>query len=125
MDKALYQIFVPTQRNNPVGKNKFYSTRFHRVWDQKVRTITGGLTIHTPTKGQWVAPDGKLFQERMIPVQIVCTDDEIIQIADMTAQYYEQEAIMYFMVTSKVVIRQYPLRGGGRMRSLMQIEKTL
>jgi hypothetical protein len=82
-------------------------TRYHKVWDEKVRKISKGLTILNPAKGQWISPDGVLFIERMIPVRIVCTDEEIVKIADMTANYYKQLAIMYYEVSNNVVFRYY------------------
>ena len=99
----LYEILVPTVRSN----GKPYRTRFHRVWDAKVREITSGLTILTPTRGQWVSPSGELFSERMIPVRIMCTREQIDRIADMSAAYYEQQAIMFYAISSEVEIKTY------------------
>lgn len=98
----LWRILVPTILND-----KPIRTRYHRVWDKKVRAITGGLTILMPAKGHWVAPDGELFIERMIPVEIVATDEQIEKISDMTAKYYNQLAIMYYLVSERVVIKNY------------------
>lgn len=100
----LYEILVPTVRPN----GRPIRTRCHRVWDANVRKITGGLTIMTPAKGQWVAPDGELFTERMIPVRIMCTADQIEKIADMTAKYYDQKAVMFYRITEEVRIKHYP-----------------
>lgn len=97
----LYEILVPTVRrvdDMPIR------TRFHRVWDAKVRAISNGLTILAPAKGQWVSPDGKLFAERMIPVRIVATPDQMTAIAHMTLAYYDQLAIMYYRVSDDVTI---------------------
>ena len=101
--KQLWEILVPCVRNNgnPIR------TRCHRVWDAKVREITGGLTILPPTKGQWVAPNGELFAERMIPVRIVANESEIDEIADMTAAFYEQLAVMFYRVSDDVRIKHY------------------
>jgi hypothetical protein len=100
----LWEILVPTVRR--IG-GKPYRTRYHRVWDTKVREIAGGLTILKPAKGQWQAPNGKLFAERMIPVRIACTREQIDQIADMSAIYYDQLAVMYYRVSNEVVIKNY------------------
>jgi len=70
-------------------------TKFHRIWDEKVRSITGGLTIMPVAKGQWVNPANVLFVERMIPVRIMCSEAQIKEILPMTKEYYKQEAIMY------------------------------
>lgn len=74
------------------------------MWDARVRAITGGLTVLPPGKGQWVSPTGQLFAERMIPVRIACTEDQIHAIAKMTAAFYEQEAVIYYLVSSRVFI---------------------
>jgi hypothetical protein len=100
---AMWEILVPTERRSRPGK--FYTTRFHRVWDGKVRAITGGLTILTPAKGQWVSPDGHLFLERMIPVRIVATRSQIDQIIDLTIEYYDQLAVLCVKVSDEVILR--------------------
>ena len=103
----LWEILVPTVMND-----KPVRTRYHRVWDEKVRSISRGLTVLTPAKGQWISPDGELFVERMIPVRIACTRDDIDKIADMTAKYYEQEAVMYYRVSDIVVIKHFGGQNG-------------
>lgn len=61
-----------------------------------------------PSKGQWVSPSGEIFAERMIPVRVAADVAKIKQIADMTAAFYEQEAIMYYKVSDEVTIQHYP-----------------
>lgn len=97
----LWEILVPTVRND----GRPIRTRFHRVWDAKVREITGGLTILTPVKGQWVSNDGELFSERMIPVRIACSREEIESIIDMTLSYYSQKAVLAYCISERVVLR--------------------
>lgn len=99
----LYEILVPTQSND----GKPFRTRFHRVWDKRVRDITGGLTIMPPIKGQWVCSELNLYRERMIPVRIACTAEQIDRIADFTAVYYSQKAIMFYLVSNQVTIKNY------------------
>ena len=99
----LWEILVPTL--HPDGKP--IRTRYHRVWDEKVRKISGGLTILAPARGQWIAPCGTLFAERMIPVRVACTEEEIHQIADMTVKYYQQKAVMYYCISKEVYIQTY------------------
>lgn len=98
----LWEILVPTVR--PDGRP--IRTRYHRVWDAKVRDITGGLTILPVAKGQWVAPDGELFTERMIPVRIACSRDQIEAIAEMTISYYDQQAVLAYRVGDEVILRR-------------------
>jgi len=97
----LWEILVPTISNegNP------YRTRYHRVWDAKVRAITGGLTIMAPAKGQWKSLTGDLYVERVIPVRIACSRDQIDAIIDITMKYYDQLAVMAYKVSDEVIIR--------------------
>lgn len=99
----LWEILVPTVHPN----GKPIRTRYHRVWDSKVREIANGLTILTPAKGQWLDNNGKLFNERMIPCRIACTEEQINQIADLTAKYYTQKAIMFYSISNDVFIKEY------------------
>ena len=101
MTKEVWEIFVPTQLN--CGKP--IRTRQHREWDNRVRRITGGLTILPPAKGQWVSPDGTIFKERMIPVRIVCTRNEIEKIIDITMDFYEQLAVLAYKISSEVILK--------------------
>ena len=97
----LWEILVPTLHID----GKPIRTKFHKVWDQKVKNIAGGLSVLQPLRGYWVSPDKTLFVERMIPVRIMCDEATIEQIVDMSLDYYEQEAIMYYLVTDNVRIK--------------------
>lgn len=103
MKTHLWEILVPTEKRLEPGK--FYTTRYHRVWDAQVREITGGLTILTPAKGQWISPSGELFVERMIPVRIAATREQIDKIIDLTLVYYDQLAVMCYKVSDEVIVR--------------------
>jgi hypothetical protein len=103
MSLMFWEILVPTQTNDGKG----IRTRYHRVWDNKVRAITGGLSIIQPIKGQWVSGEGQLFSERMIPVRLACTAEQMELIADITAEYYKQKAIIYYLISDKVKIKKY------------------
>lgn len=98
--KNVWEILVPTQRND----GKPFRTRYHRVWDSKVRAIAGGLTILPVAKGQWLN-DGRLYAERMIPVRIMATREEMEQIIDLTLKYYEQIAVMAYKVSEEVILK--------------------
>jgi hypothetical protein len=93
--------------SNDNGETRPVRTRYHRVWDAKVRDISGGLTILSPAKGHWISPDKELFVERMIPVRLLCTFAEIKKIAAMTAKYYRQKAVMYYEVSNNVFIDHF------------------
>lgn len=102
-NRSLWEILVPTIRND---SGKPYRLRYHRVWDEKVRAVSNGLTIMPVAKGQWVNPtDGKLFSERMIPVRVLATREEIEKIVDLTIKYYEQEAVLAYKVADEVILK--------------------
>ena len=95
MKKSLWEIYVPRQFNT----GRPVRTRYHRLWDAKVMEISGGLSIITPIKGRWRSPDNVVYQEGMIPVQIVATEAEMRDIARITVEHYEQESVMCTLVS--------------------------
>ena len=99
--QELWEILVPT-----IMDEKPVRTRYHKNWDDKVRKISGGLTILKPAKGQWVSPSGKLFDERMIPVRIACTEKQIEKIMDITLQHYRQEEVMAYRVSDLIKFKK-------------------
>lgn len=102
--KCMWEILVPTARRCHPGK--YYTTRYHRVWDSKVRAISGGLTIMAPASGEWVNPStGELFKERMIPVRILATRSEIEKIIDFTIEYYDQLAVLCYKISNEVILK--------------------
>lgn len=105
--KFLYEVLVPTVKPNSDGL-KFFSLRYHRLWDEKVRAIAGGLTIMAVARGQWVNNvDGEIFLERMIPVRIMCTEEQIDKVADLVASWYSQTAVMFYLISTQCVIKLY------------------
>lgn len=102
MDKNLWEILVPTIRND----GRPIRTRFHRVWDAKVKEISGGLTIIPPVRGVWVNESSESkdeYHERMIPVRILATRDEMLEICEFTKNYYEQIAILAYRISTDVI----------------------
>ena len=108
--RHLWAILVPTQFND----GKPIRTRYHRVWDAKVREISGGLTILHPAKGQWVCPEGKLYSERMIPVQILANESEIDRIILMTGHYYKQKAVLCYEISRNVKLIHFDENGNPK-----------
>lgn len=97
----LWEIFVP--KCNKKGEQ--YDLSHHYIWDERVRAISGGLTILVPAKGQWIDPDTEdLYIERMIPVRIMCSADQMSAIALMTKTYYDQISVFYCLISSEVYI---------------------
>ena len=102
--KYLWEILVPTVKPNTNGE-KFFRTRYHQVWDAQVRALSGGLTIMPPSKGQWVSPAGELFKERMIPVRVLATRDDMEKICVFTLTHYHQEAVLCYRISDEVIMK--------------------
>jgi hypothetical protein len=99
--RTMWEILVPTIRSN----GKPIKTKCHKNWDQKVRKITGGLTIFSPAKGQWISPAGDLFLERVIPVRILASEKEMNEIVDMTLLFYEQKAVLAYQLGDSYILK--------------------
>jgi len=97
----LWEILVPAYSN--VGEE--ISIEHHKVWDEFVKKLTGGLTIMKTARGQWVSPNGELYVDRMIPCRIICTKEQIIEIIDFTIKHYDQEAVLAFKISDTVILR--------------------
>lgn len=101
---CLWQILVPTRTNpDEDGRSRPIRVRQHRVWDNKVKKITGGLTITPPVKGIWVDEsdeDRTEYRERMIPVNIACTRSQIMEICKMTAKEYDQIEVLAYQIST-------------------------
>ena len=98
--KLLWEILVPTHYNDGTE----IPVENHREWDAQVRLIAGGLTILKSAKGQWVAEDGVVFAEGMIPVRIACSEEEMRKIGCMTLCHYKQKKVMFYKISNHVVI---------------------
>ncbi len=96
--KSLWEILVPNYANDGIK----YSLDYHQQWDEKVRGISGGLTILKPAKGQWMNDGGVLFSEEMIPVRIYCDEASIDQIIELTMVHYQQEAVLAYEISARV-----------------------
>lgn len=107
--KYLWEILVPTRlpvydEAGNVLKHNSVAFRHHKAWDAYVIQLSNGLTVMRPSKGMWVSDDNDLFEERMIPVRIMCTEDDIKKIANFTIKHYRQKAVMYYRITEEVRI---------------------
>lgn len=113
IELPLWEILVPYK----MGKHDLYrhdqtkpkSGRtvplpYHQEWDARVIEITGGLTIHKTVRGQWVDDTGKLWKEAMIPVRIMCTEEQITEIAKFTIEWYQQQAVFVTRVSERALI---------------------
>lgn len=96
----LYEILVPTIYGDTM---KPIRTKHHKKWDERVKKLSGRLTILTPGKGVWVH-EGVDYIERVIPVRIMCEEDVMKKIVDITLQHYRQKAVMYYVLSTECFI---------------------
>lgn len=101
----MWEILVPTVSNS----GKPFSVRHHRQWDAHVTAIAGGMTLIQPVRGSWVEPDsGQDFTERMIPVRIMCSREQIVEICKETARFYDQLAVLATLISTQTVLVSNP-----------------
>lgn len=106
----LWEILVPTVGNDGTP----FSLRHHRNWDAFVTDLVGGLTLVKPVRGTWVDPDTSVaYTERMIPVRILCTQEQITEICKETARMYDQLAIIASLVAAHTVYVTNPHASGS------------
>jgi len=96
--QKLWEILVPQNSNTGAA----YSLEHHKAWDEKVRELSGGLTLLRTVKGQWINPDGRTFIDTMIPVRIYCDEMSIDKIIAFTLTHYNQEEILAYEISSNV-----------------------
>ena len=100
-DRYLWEILVPATTN--AGKK--ISVGHHRIWDAKIRAISGGLTLMPVAKGQW-QHEGFLFKERTIPVRVLATRREIETILDIMLEHYsDQIAVLAYKISEEAILK--------------------
>lgn len=102
-DTPLWEILVPTADN----EGKPFTVRRHREWDAYVKSLAGGMTLLGPVRGSWVY-EGTDYTERMIPVRIMCTREQIEQICKETARFYRQIEVLAYEVAARTVMIHNP-----------------
>lgn len=106
----MWEVLVPTVGNDGTP----FSRRHHRTWDEQVKAIAGGMTLHQPVRGSWIDPGFSTeYTERMIPVRIVCTEQQIIEICKETARMYDQLAVLATLVAEHTVFVTNPNATGA------------
>jgi hypothetical protein len=95
----LYAILVPECGRSGLE----FGLEHHRAWDKKVCEIAGGVTIGGVTKGRWKSNKSVIFDD-MIECKIACTAEKIIDVAKMTCQHYNQDAVFLWEVSSNAFV---------------------
>jgi len=98
----LWEILVPKSKVLDDGRLDEYRLFYHCEWDDYVDNITGGLTIMRSSQGSWRDDNGGIIKERMIPVRIACTAEQMVMIAEFTKRHYDQEKVMYYKLSDEV-----------------------
>lgn len=101
-NRGLWEILVPRFSNEGVE----YTVEYHQQWDKLTREIAGGVTILQTAKGHWLNPERTLFVEEMIPVRVYCSRGSLDKIVDLTLDYYNQEAVLAYEISSNVVLKR-------------------
>lgn len=104
----MWEVLVPTQGNDGTP----FSTKHHEQWDAYVKALAGGMTLVKPVRGSWVE-GGVDYTERMIPVRIMCTEAQIVEICKETARHYDQLAVLAALVSERTVMVTNPNATGA------------
>lgn len=103
---CLFEIYIPQNMNDgsPVP------AELRQEWENRVRAVSvgGGLTVYPPVSGQWVADDGTLYAEPMIPVRVVTTQEEFDRIVAFTGELFEQRAVFNVLLSTNPQITDTP-----------------
>lgn len=100
VSSQLWEVLVPVADNSGAE----YELAHHHAWDDEVRLITGGLTIMRTAKGQWEDSQGNLYAERVIPVRVMCDEERIRAIMELTLHHYGQLAVMAYKVSDQALV---------------------
>ena len=98
-DKCLWEILIPCSWSDGV----WIDIAVHEKWDKRCREISTGLTILRSVKGVW-EDDSQEYVERMIPVRLVATRDDIMALVKFTKEFYKQAAIMCYKLSDDVIL---------------------
>jgi|SRR6185369_17976936 len=96
--KCMWKILVP--KSYPDGAE--ISVNDHKIWDNEVSKLAGGLTIYNSVKGRWLDPKGDLIAESVIECAIACTFEEIRRVAQFTKEHYNQKSVCFWKVSDAV-----------------------
>ena len=105
MTIAIWEILVPKTWETAKDWSSNVPIATHKAWDEKVMSITGGMTIMRSARGTWQDLHGDVIEESMIPVRVACTAAQIEEIVQLTLDHYRQDAVMAYKVSSDVIFR--------------------
>lgn len=110
----LWEVLVPTVSNY----GRPFTVRHHRQWDAMVKQIAGGMTLVQPVRDSWVDPETSTeYTERVIPVRVMCTREQIVEICKETARFYDQLAVLATLVATETVLVTNPTASAATERA--------
>jgi hypothetical protein len=95
--RSLWRMLVPIADNDGI----VFSERHHGVFRKKVISKSGGLTGNPAADGAW-KDNGRLYRERMIPIEFLATDGQADEIAAFAREHYRQIEIQYCVISNHV-----------------------
>lgn len=102
--RSMWRIMVPEADNG--GRD--FAPEDHKTWEAAVLAVSGGWTTHATARGAWTVPeDGRVQEEDMRPVDILCTKAQIDSIAAMTARHYGQKEVLFWKVADEQEVTLY------------------
>lgn len=96
---TLWEILIPLKSNEGID----FSVEHHRKWEGHVKEISGGITLLGTAHGQWVSPQGRTFDEPVIPVRVRATREEMVRIGHYTATHYDQERVWLYRIADEII----------------------
>jgi hypothetical protein len=94
--KAVWRVMVPVYGND----GRRIPARVHLEWQDKVVNISGGWTMHATALGAWLEDGASLpLIEDMTPVDILCTEEQLDAVIDLTGRLYQQKVVFAYKVT--------------------------
>jgi hypothetical protein len=94
--KAVWRIMVPVYYND----GRRIPDRVHLEWQDEVVKISRGWTMHATALGAWLEDGASLpLIEDMTPVDILCTEDQLDAIINLTGRLYNQKIVFAYKVT--------------------------
>lgn len=99
---GLWEILIPVTHKDgtPVTEKD------HRIWRSSLEAI-GVHQFLAPGAVPWIVNEPHLVGVRMIPFRVACTQEQITQVANLTASYFGQDAILLYRVSDDVTLIRY------------------
>ena len=96
-DRVLWMILLPVADNH----GQVFLESHHNKFCDRVLKASGGSTEHAWSSGKWI-DHGRLYSERMIPLEFLATTEEADEIAAFACVHYDQVEILWFPLTDRV-----------------------